>query len=631
VVLSDPQVAEAKRYCGSCDKPVGRSSGDRPGRLEGFCPNCRTPYSFIPKLKPDDLVGGQYQVAGCLAHGGLGWIYLARDRNVDGRWVVLKGLLNSGDESAMAAAIAERQFLAEVNHPNIVGIHNFVEHDGAGYIVMEYVGGQSLKDLRLDESGAPGPVPAARGIAYMLEVLPAMGYLHARELLYCDFKPDNVIQTEEQIKIIDLGGVRRMNDDVSDIYGTPGYQAPDVPTDGPSISSDLYTVARSLAVMVFDFRGFQNRYAASLPPVAEVPLFVRYPALHRFLVKGTYADPERRFESAGEMAEQLLGVLRQVVAIDGGQPRAAPSRLFSPELGADPAQPDWRLLPVPAIDPTDPAAAILTALAATSPTQTLTALESTPNSPEVVFQKVRAHLDLGHTDAASLALAEQAEAEGEAWRDWWWQGVAHLAEGDASRSSELFQMVAAELPGELPPILALGVSAEVGGDFKAAEDAYLVVATTDPSYVTSAFGLSRIRRNSGDRRGAVAALNRIPTSSSAHQAARVCTFATLVESSAAGAPSRDDLVAASETMLGVTGDPLLRAELKRDLMVAALDLLQRDGPDADTHLGGVALEEVPVRLALEQSCRSLSKLASTESERIRLIDEANLYRPRSLV
>jgi serine/threonine-protein kinase PknG len=285
---------------------------------------------------------------------------------------------------------------------------------------------------------------------------------------------------------------------------------------------------------------------------------------------------------------------------------------------------------VPAIDPTDPAAAILTALAATSPSQTLTALEATPNSPEVVFQRVRAQLDLGHTDAASLALAEQAEAEGEAWRDWWWQGVGHLAEGEAGRASELFAMVAAELPGELPPILAMGLSAEVAGAFKAAEDAYLVVAATDPSYVTASFGLARIRRSKGDRQGAVAALSRIPTSSSAHQAARVSTFSTLVESSPVGVPNRDDLVAASETMLGVTGDPLLRAEMRRDLMVAALGFLQRAAPDADTRLGGVALEEVPVRQALEQSCRSLSKLASTEPERIRLIDEANLYRPRSL-
>ncbi len=631
VVLTDPQVAEPKRFCGKCDKPVGRSSGERPGRLEGFCPNCRTPYSFIPKLKPGDLVAGQYDVAGCLAHGGLGWIYLARDRNVADRWVVLKGLLNSGDESAMAAAIAERQFLAEVQHPNIVGIYNFVEHEAAGYIVMEYVGGQSLKDLRLDESGLPGPVPVARGIAYMLEALPALGYLHGRGLLYCDFKPDNVIQTEEQIKIIDMGGVRRTSDDTSDIYGTPGYQAPEVGRDGPSIASDLYTVARSLAVMVFDFRGFQSRYADALPPAADVQVLERYPALHRFLAKGAESDPNRRFESASEMAEQLLGVLRQVVAIDGGRPSPAPSRLFSPELGADPAEADWRLLPVPAIDPTDPAGGVLTALAATSAGQTLTALEATPTSPEVVYQRVRAQLEMGDADAASAALAEQAETEGEAWRDWWWQGVVHLAQDRADAALERFGMVAADLPGELPPLLAIGVSAEVGGDLKAAVDAYQVVAATDPSYVSASFGLARIHRWNDDRLGAIAALDRIPSNSSAHQAARVATFYTLIESSAGGEPDRDDLVAASETMLGVTGDTVLRAEMKRDLMLAALGLLQRDGSDLDGRVGGVPLEEMAVRRAVEESCRSLSKLAATESDRIRLIDEANLYRPRSLV
>ena len=60
-----------------------------------------TPYSFTPKLQPGDVVGGQYEVVGCIAHGGLGWIYLARDRNVSDRYVVLKGLLNTGDADAL--------------------------------------------------------------------------------------------------------------------------------------------------------------------------------------------------------------------------------------------------------------------------------------------------------------------------------------------------------------------------------------------------------------------------------------------------------------------------------------------------------------------------------------------------
>src|SRR3546814_12068767 len=65
---------------------------------------------------------GQYEVQGPIAHGGLGWIYLAIDRNVSDRWVVLKGLLHFGASEAQAVAVAERQFLAEVANPSIVNI-----------------------------------------------------------------------------------------------------------------------------------------------------------------------------------------------------------------------------------------------------------------------------------------------------------------------------------------------------------------------------------------------------------------------------------------------------------------------------------------------------------------------------
>ena len=98
-VLANPEVPESRRYCGNekCGQPVGRGRDGRPGLVEGFCRNCGTPFSFRPKLEPGELVAGQYEVLGCLAHGGLGWIYLAKDRHVSDRWVVLKGLLNTGD------------------------------------------------------------------------------------------------------------------------------------------------------------------------------------------------------------------------------------------------------------------------------------------------------------------------------------------------------------------------------------------------------------------------------------------------------------------------------------------------------------------------------------------------------
>ena len=147
----------------------------------------------------------------------------------------------------MAAAIAEQRFLAEVEHPNIVRIYNFVEHDGRRL----HRDGVRGRRVAAGAAGPPSrqrpvpPLPVAEAIAYILEILPAFGYLHRRGLLFCDFKPDNVIQTEEQLKLIDLGGVRRIDDADSDLYGTVGYQAPEVPAQGASASPRTSTPWRA--------------------------------------------------------------------------------------------------------------------------------------------------------------------------------------------------------------------------------------------------------------------------------------------------------------------------------------------------------------------------------------------------
>ena len=99
-------------------------------------------------------------------------------------------------------------------------IFNFVEHvdrhgDPVGYIVMEYIGGQSLKQNKGET------LPVAEAIAYLLEILPALSYLHSIGLVYNDLKPENIMLTEEQLKLIDLGAVSRVNS-FGYLYGTPG-------------------------------------------------------------------------------------------------------------------------------------------------------------------------------------------------------------------------------------------------------------------------------------------------------------------------------------------------------------------------------------------------------------------------
>ena len=499
-VLTDPQVAEGKRFCGNCERPVGRGHDGRPGLTEGFCPHCGTRFSFAPKLQPGDLVSGQYEVLGCLAHGGLGWIYLAMDQNLGNRWVVLKGLLNTGDAAAQEAAVAERRFLAEVEHPNIVGVYNFVQHPDAetgeptGYIVMEYVGGESLRQILLErrQRGESMPVPMA--LAYLIEVLPALGYLHGRGLVYCDFKPDNVIQTEEQLKLIDMGGVRRIDDEDSAIYGTIGYQAPEVASEGPSVASDLYTVGRALAVLTFEFTGYQGSFEHSLPEPADVPVMEQFNSFLRVLRRSTNTDPRAGFGSAGEMAEQLTGVLREVLAIADGQPRPAFSSLFSGEVRtigvpgaelADQSQPAYLAgpataeviagLPVPAVDTGDPAAGYLATLSALDAAQRLSALAvavagERPGVPQAVAESVETKLAL----ARALVTGGRPQEAGQV-LDRPPLTRTRLAGRLVSRAARAGHRPARQgaggvrrrldaLPGEPAPKLALGLAAEAAGD-----------------------------------------------------------------------------------------------------------------------------------------------------------------------
>ncbi|MDX2545493.1 tetratricopeptide repeat protein [Streptomyces sp. WI04-05B] len=707
MVLENPEVPERKRFCSrsDCGVPVGRARGEgRPGRTEGFCTKCGHPYSFAPKLHTGDIVRGQYEVVGCLAHGGLGWVYLAVDRAVSDQWVVLKGLLDTGDQDAMAAAISERRFLAETVHANIVRIYNFVEHldqrTGSldGYIVMEYVGGKSLKEIANDRrtpDGKRDPLPVEQACAYGIEALEALGYLHSRNLLYCDFKVDNAIQTEDQLKLIDMGAVRRVDDDESAIYGTVGYQAPEVAEVGPSVASDLYTVARTLAVMTFDFQGYTNVFVDSLPDPDHIEVFRQYESFYRLLVRATDPDPARRFASAQEMSEQLTGVLREVVSLQTGRARPALSTLFGPEvkvtdaelfgaldgevsrLGARVAAPRRKssaqaapaltgatralggtprlvkaidagaaalALPVPRVDPTDPNAGFLAGLLASAAGELIAALSLAPaQSTETRLREVRARLENGDAATALESLVRLEEERPDDWRVVWYQGVAALVTGDHESAALSFDAIYDAFPGESPPKLALGLCAEVLGQLDNAAEYYRLVWTTDPSYVSAAFGLARVQLAAGDRRSAVKTLESVPEASIHYTAARVAAVRARLRQRtavAADAPFLDDLIASAgqvEALAGYGLDAVRREQLSAEVLGCALDwILSQDQVSAPPAVGGRMLlgsdlDERGLRFGLERSYRTLARLAQGGEERIDLVERANRYRPRTWV
>jgi serine/threonine-protein kinase PknG len=633
-VLRDPLVPEDKRFCPTCGDPVGRSRDGKPGRTAGFCANCRTPFDFSPKLKPGDLVAGQYEVAGCLAHGGLGWIYLARDRNVSNRWVVLKGLLNSGDPDALAAALAEQRFLAQVSHPNIVEIYNFVSHEGSGYIVMEYVGGTSLKSLlkqRMKAAGKYDPIPVDQALAYIIEILPAFQYLHDLGLVYCDFKPDNVIQIGDEVRLIDLGGVRRIDDQDSAIFGTVGYQAPEVAEQGCTVASDIYTIGRTLVVLTMEFRGYQTTYVKSLPPPEQVEIFRRYDSFYRLLLKACAPSPDDRFVSADEMRVQMLGVLREVVAQDrktGAAQMSAASLLFEPPPAGD-VQMTWEDLPALRHDTGDPHAGWLQTIASLGAAERLQALDRAPGfSAEVRLAQARAALESQSWQLLDQVVGQLLADDPWEWRAVWMSALGALARNDPASAQSSFNAVYGQVPGELAPKLGLALACELSGNPDIAEQMYAVCARTDAAYVPqAAFGLSRLRGARNDLDGVQQALTLVPPGSSAYPLARQHWAEALV----AQPRGLGDLSASLDTVGTAGFSPRRRAEITVDAYRAALARVTKKAGAPGEKVGAYPATPDGMKAGLESALRQLAAATDNPLERLRLVDEANGIRPWSLV
>ena len=646
-ILAHPEVPEDRRFCPHCGAEVGRSTPGSPGRLEGYCPSCRKPYSFTPKLAPGDIVAGQYKVRGCLAHGGMGWIYLAQDRNVSNRWVVLKGLLNAGDEASMQAAMTEQRFLAQIQHPLIVEIYNFVTHEGGAYIVMEFVGGRSLKQILKDRMTANGgiydPLPADQGLAYILEILPAFTYLHSRGLLYCDFKPDNLMHVEDSVKLIDMGGVRRIDDDESVIFGTVGFQAPEVPTQGCSVASDIFTIGRTLLICCAEVKGYQGTYATTLPPIDQLPVFAAHDSLYRLILKACAPDPADRFSSVEELRHQMLGVLREVVCV--GHTQAAttsvPSDLFEPPTVVADAF-TWKQLPRLKPDPTDPGLTMLGSLdPAMTPAQRYKTLLNSPTTTlEVQLALCLSAIEVGAKEVLNTTVTAILKRDPWEWRAVWIEGLAALNTSDWTQAQSCFNAVYGQVPGELAPKFALAIACEMGGELDLAESLYQICAATDAAYVAgAAFGLARIRAQRKDASGRIAdtdsvlaALDLVPATSGGWAQSRRLAATYLIS----GGTSLPDLMRAYAA-IGASGtgtEDRLRLELevfRRALPYATYPNVKAARRTTVPTIGNVPVTKADLKAKIESILRQQAGIEPDPHKRVALIDQANALRKWTVI
>ncbi|HEY4384170.1 MAG TPA: tetratricopeptide repeat protein, partial [Ktedonobacteraceae bacterium] len=477
-----------------------------PGK--GFCNRCGYKYPSSPdndnaqttpapdpspSLKAGSILHNKYKIVKAIASGGMGAVYLAED-TVLKRNVVIKALLSDTDPDLVAQSVKEREFLATIKHANIVSIYDFITIGTSGYIVMEYVHGKTLDEI-MEEQGRPFTVEEA--LRHIIAILPAFTYLAKLNLVYCDFKPQNVMlevlkDGSQIVKLIDLGTVIKHVPHPDDVYGTHGFYAPEA-VKSPSSQTDLYTICRTLAYLV-SMMDLANPIFG-MPSSESYKAFRDYPALYRLLAKGTHTTPARRFHSAEELSDQLSGVLRLVVG-------SAPGVLISSRQfisGSMTTTGKLGLRGEAALDESDGAIVLLRvgdqALRSGNLTNALRLYKQASNanrrSVDASLRMAEIYIEQGnYSSALAEIISVQRFAPGN-WKVPWYMGRLLEAQGKLTEAADQYRELMMELPGELPPQQALARVYALQGNYPASVDLYAVVLKADSSNTEAILGMTR--------------------------------------------------------------------------------------------------------------------------------------------
>jgi eukaryotic-like serine/threonine-protein kinase len=274
---------------------------------------------------------GHYRVLEKLGSGGMGEVYVAEDTKL-GRRVALKFLRPDVADArdTRARVLREARAAAALNHPNIVHLYSVEEVDDRVFITMELVAGRSLRQLLRDSTG----LPVAKAIAFGAQMADGLASAHDVGIVHRDFKPANVMITDdERVKILDFG-VAKFTERLSTAdpddsttsgaessgglaVGTAGYMSPEQAL-GRSVDAraDLFALGVVLFEMATGRAPFQGDTAAAvfdhLLNRPQPPLLTLKPTLPRALEtiidKALEKDPDRRYRSAGEILQELRAV-----------------------------------------------------------------------------------------------------------------------------------------------------------------------------------------------------------------------------------------------------------------------------------------------------------------------------------
>jgi ABC-type phosphate/phosphonate transport system substrate-binding protein len=285
----------------------------------------------------EDLEGvqlGQYRIVSRLGEGGMATVFRAYQPRMD-RYVALKVLPRhyATDPTFVGRFEQEARVIANLEHPNILPVHDYGESDGYTYLVMRYVSGGTLADVL-----AGGALGFARVYQIVCQVAAALDYAHSRGVIHRDIKPSNVLIDDHGNCFLTDFGIAKMLEAATRLtvtggfVGTPTYASPEQclgrDLDG---RSDVY----SLGVMLYEMS------TGRLPFDADTPMAVAIKQIHdplplpstvsprvsesveRVILKALAKDPRDRYATAGELVRALEQALpREPAPVARARPRS---------------------------------------------------------------------------------------------------------------------------------------------------------------------------------------------------------------------------------------------------------------------------------------------------------------------
>ncbi|MCB9595595.1 MAG: protein kinase [Sandaracinaceae bacterium] len=300
-----------------------------------------------------DTVGDRYLLEGHLGRGGMGVVFAARHK-VSGRKVALKWLRGGpGNEAALERFVREAKFLGRIEHANVVGVLDVGTEGDSGYLVMEYLRGESLRQLLEREA----PLAPDKAVCLLLPAMEGVEAAHRAGIVHRDLKPENLFVTrtargETTTRVLDFG-VSKLRPDAHEgdvvpltgtgnLVGTPRYMAPEqVIAEGIDERSDIW----ALGVILYEMLAGQvpfpsSNYGALLVSIATEdvpPLAERRPDVPAELIaiveRALSKDPARRYPTVVEMARALEPFA------DGSEFREPAPPSMPPPVEAAPSQP----------------------------------------------------------------------------------------------------------------------------------------------------------------------------------------------------------------------------------------------------------------------------------------------------